>query len=192
MCTEEAGKCLCVLHGRIIYRANTWLTRYWLYLQKCVLSCGDIERLSERRGQLDFYSPPPERPQCWKGHGQHKNWSKRSSCLSVRPLQSMQSIPSLSHSFSLCPTLSSNNLCRSHSFLTAHLFISIPVVWEAHCGRARLIWNWSIMQWAKKKKKKVFFTNHSDVHVNLSRPHHWCRANWAVMKKLHLIDMHVL
>lgn len=96
-----------------------------------------------------FFSPP-ERPQCWKGHGRHKNWSKRSSCLSVRPLQSMQSIPSLSLSFSLCPTLSSNNLCRSHSFLTAHLFISIRVVWEAHCGRARLIWNWSIMQWAKK------------------------------------------
>lgn len=53
-CTKEAGS-VCVLHGKIISGANTWLTAHWLYLLKCLLSCGRIERLSERWVQLGCF-----------------------------------------------------------------------------------------------------------------------------------------
>ena len=89
----------------------------------------------------------------------------------------------LSHLISspwLSPTFSSNNLCHSCLFLIAHVFISIS------CSLSSPWTHWIDLKpinYAVGKKKQYFFTNHTDLHLNLPRNHLRCGANWAVMEK---------
>lgn len=135
-----------------------------------------------------------ERPECWKGHGLHKNRSKRSPCYSVRSLPSMLSltlIHSLSFSFSLSPCsppliISVVRLLIFHSS-SLHLYF---------CSSRSSLWMHStdlklISCAVDLKKKEISSEITTMLHVNLPRPHHRCRANWGCHeKKLSVIDVH--
>lgn len=188
--TEEAEKCRCVLHGRIISTANIWLTGLLIVSVEMHVVLRAYWKAVRKEGSAGMFFS--ERPQCWKGHGRHKNGSERSWCYSVGPLQSM-----LPHPHSLSVTLIFSLLIIS---VTLSL-ISIPhhlisVAWETHCGWTELIWNWSIMLLVKKKS---FFRNHTNAHVNLpidlitdveligwqtpSNWHEFCVRNMSVWNK---------
>lgn len=116
-----------------------------------------------------------ERPECWKGHGLHKNRSKRSPCYSVRSLPSMLSltlIHSLSLSFSLspCSPLLIISVVRPLIFLSSSLHLYF-------CSSRSSLWMHStdlkLIGCAVDLKKRNFFRNHNDAtckYAEISSP----------------------
>lgn len=136
-----------------------------------------------------------ERPECWKGHGLHKNRSKRSPCYSVHSLPSMLSLTlihslSLSFSLSLCSPPLIISVVRLLIFHSSSLHLYF-------CSSRSSLWMHStdlklISCAVDLKKKEISSEITTMLHVNLPRPHHWCRANWGCHEKNYICNWRAL